>query len=79
MSDLHAMEALLNGHRARVQGPLLAVCGKIGGMGQYGRFFGPLSQELHNVLEEGRAESRYRFPNLGEVRFVRDADARIRW
>lgn len=76
MSDLHAMEALLIGHRGRVPEPLLAVCGKIGGMGQYGRFFGPLSQELHNVLEEGRAESRYRFPNLGEVRFVRDADAK---
>lgn len=76
MSDLHAMEALLLGHRARVDAPLLAVCGKIGGMGQYGRFFGPLAQELHNVLMEGRAESRYRFPRLGEVRFVRDADAK---
>jgi ribonuclease HII len=76
MTDLHAMEALLLDHRSRADAPLLAVCGKVGGMGQYGRFFGPLSQELCNVLVEGRAESRYRFPALGEVRFVRDADAK---
>jgi len=76
MTDLHAMEALLLDHRARAERPILAVCGKIGGMGQYGRFFGPLSAELHSVLVEGRAESRYHFPSLGEVRFVRDADAK---
>jgi len=76
MSDLHAMEALLIAHRARAGAPILAVCGKIGGMATYGRFFGPLSAELCNVLCEGRAESRYRFPKLGEVRFVRDADAK---
>jgi ribonuclease HII len=76
MSDLHAMEALLIALRAEAQGPILAICGKVGGMGSYGRFFGPLSAELHNVLVEGRAESCYRFPQLGEVRFVRDADAK---
>lgn len=76
MTDLHAMEALLVTQRGLVPAPLLAICGKIGGMNQYGRFFGPLSSELYNVLVEGRAESRYRFPNLGEVRFVRDADAK---
>jgi len=76
MSDLHAMEALLLSHRRAAPAPILAICGKIGGMGKYGPFFGPLSQELYNVLDEGRAESRYRFPELGEVRFVRDADAK---
>jgi ribonuclease HII len=76
MTDLHAMEALLIALRAEAKAPILAICGKIGGMGTYGRFFGPLSTELCNVLVEGRAESRYRFPKLGEVRFVRDADAK---
>lgn len=76
MTDLHAMEALLVSQRAIAQAPLLAICGKIGGMNQYGRFFGPLSGQLHSVLLEGRAESRYHFPELGEVRFVRDADAK---
>jgi ribonuclease HII len=76
MTDLHAMEALLLDQRTLAGRPILAVCGKIGGMGQYGRFFGPLSAELHSVLLEGRAESRYHFPSLGEVRFVRDADAK---
>lgn len=75
-ADLHAMEDLLLGLQHRTAAPLLAVCGKVGGIGQYGRFFGPLSNQLHNVLLETRADSRYRFPSLGEVRFVKDADAK---
>jgi ribonuclease HII len=44
-------------------------------MGDYSKFFGPLSGYLHAVLEQGRGRSAYRFPGLGEVHFVRDADA----
>jgi len=32
-----------------------AVCGKVGGIAEYSKFFGPLSGRLHAILEEGRA------------------------
>lgn len=75
VSDLHAMESLVLALRAAAGKNVLATCGKVGGMGEYGKFFGPLSHSLHTVLSEGAAESAYYFPNVGEVRFVRDADA----
>jgi hypothetical protein len=44
-------------------------------MNEYSKFFGPLSGCLHAIMEQGRARSGYRFPGIGEVHFVRDADA----
>ena len=76
VSDLHAMERLLLALRSRAGGPLHAVCGKVGGIGAYAKFFGPLAGWLHATIVEGQAESAYQFPQLGRVRFVRDADAR---
>ena len=52
-----------------------AVCGKVGGIGDYPRYFGPLSGRLHTVLLAERACSAYRFPGLGQLSFVMDADA----
>jgi ribonuclease HII len=75
VSDLNAMEALVLDLRARAGADVEAVCGKVGGMAEYSKFFGPLSGRLHAILEEGRARSGYRFPGLGEIHFVRDADA----
>lgn len=75
-SDLHAMERLVLALRERAASDVLAVCGKVGGMGDYSRFFGPLSMRLHTVLESGRARSGYYFPGLGEMHFVRDVDSR---
>ena len=75
VSDLHAMERLIIELRKRAGGDVEAVCGKVGGIGEYSKFFGPLSDRLHAVLGEGRARSGYRFPGIGEVHFVRDADA----
>lgn len=75
LSDLHAMERLILAAREQRQESLLAVCGKVGGMMDYSRFFGPLSLRLHSVLEAKPARSAYHFSGLGEVRFVRDADA----
>jgi ribonuclease HII len=76
ISDLHAMERLvLDLHR--VAGTEInAVCGKVGGMGDYSSFFGPLSMRLHAVISRSRALSAYHFPGLGEIRFVQDADAK---
>jgi ribonuclease HII len=74
VSDLHAMEALVLAQRKRAGADVRAICGKVGGMGEYGKFFGPLSGWLHVVLEEGQAKSSYRFPSVGELNFVRDAD-----
>ncbi len=74
--DLHAMEALVLALRREVATDVTAVCGKVGGIAGYSRFFGPLGGWLHNVLDEGPARSSYRFPGLGEIAFVRDADAK---
>ncbi len=76
VSDLHAMEQLILKLRSRAGAPVHAVCGKVGGIGEYSKFFGPLSGWLHAKIVEGHAESAYQFPQLGQVRFVRDADAR---
>lgn len=75
MADLHAMERLILHFRAEAAEALTATCGKVGGIGKYGPFFGPLQGRLHVALEEGQAQSCYRFPEVGELRFVRDADA----
>jgi ribonuclease HII len=75
VADLHAMERLVLGLRERAGGDVVAVCGKVGGMEDYSKFFGPLSLRLHAVLERGKAKSIYHFPGVGELRFVRDADA----
>lgn len=73
--DLHAMERLVLEAREALGLEVEAVCGKVGGLAAYGPCFGPLAGRLHVVVEEGRASSVYRFPGLGELRFVRDADA----
>jgi ribonuclease HII len=76
VSDLHAMEELLLALREQVQADLSAICGKVGGMRDYERFFGPLSGRLRVCLGVSPERSSYRFVGLGEVSFVRDADAR---
>lgn len=76
VSDLHAMESLILKLQKRAGAPVHAVCGKVGGIGEYGKFFGPLAGWLHATIVEGQAESAYQFPTLGRIRFVRDADAR---
>lgn len=75
VADLHAMETLVLSHRARARADVVAICGKVGGMADYTRFFGPLGGRLHVVLDQRREHSAYRFPGLGELHFVRDADA----
>jgi ribonuclease HII len=75
VSDLHAMERLILALQSRAAAPVHAVCGKVGGIGEYGKFFGPLAGWLHATIVEGQAESAYQFPLLGRIRFVRDADA----
>lgn len=73
--DLHAMEALTI-HLQGIAGQEVdAVCGKVGGIGQYGKVFGPLSGRLHSVVKETRAHSAYYFPGLGTMHFVQDCDA----
>ena len=76
ISDLHAMERLVLNLHSLAGAEVVAVCGKVGGMGSYSKFFGPLSMRLHAVLSQGKAHSAYHFPGLGELRFVRDADAK---
>jgi ribonuclease HII len=73
--DLHAMERLVLALREVAGHEVEAVCGKVGGIGDYSRFFGPLGGRLHARLEQGRQRSGYHFPGLGQLYFVMDADA----
>lgn len=73
--DLHAMEELILSFHEELGCELHCVCGKVGGIGDYTKFFGPLSGRLHAVLNQERAHSGYKFPGLGELHFVKDADA----
>ncbi len=73
--DLFAMEELILTLREAAGSDVRAVCGKVGGIGDYGKFFGPLGGCLHVVLERCPERSAYRFPGLGEICFVRDVDA----
>ncbi len=73
--DLHALEKLVLAIREDTGEDVTAVCGKVGGYDRYSQSFGPLSGRLHVIAEEGRARSTYKFPGVGEIHFVRDADA----
>ncbi|HEX6766100.1 MAG TPA: hypothetical protein VF103_11495 [Polyangiaceae bacterium] len=75
VADLHAMETLVLELRRLAGENVTAVCGKVGGIGEYSRYFGPLGGWLHSILGEAHAKSAYHFPTIGEIRFVRDADA----
>jgi ribonuclease HII len=72
--DLHAMERLVLALREEAGAEVDAVCGKVGGIGQYDDFFGPLSGRLFMELEKSRKRSAYHFPGVGQVAFVVDAD-----
>ncbi len=73
--DLHAMERLVLASREATGDEVFATCGKVGGYDRYSAAFGPLAGRLHVAIEEGRKRSTYRFPTVGELSFVRDADA----
>ena len=75
VSDLHAMERLALGLRERAAEDVKVVCGKVGGIADYPRFFGPLSGRPRATLRQERRHSAYQFPGLGELHFVQDADA----
>lgn len=75
-SDLHAMERLVLALRHEAGADVHAVCGKVGGIGNYDKFFGPLADWLRVELEQTRRHAAYRFHGLGEVHFVMDADER---
>lgn len=76
--NLHAMEALVLAFRESAGQDIHAVCGKVGGIGDYSRFFGPLSGQLHAVLSQKRAHAAYHFPGVGQLHFMMDVDAKHR-
>lgn len=72
--DLHAMERLVLSLREHAGADVDAVCGKVGGIGNYVDFFGPLGGRLFMELERSRKRSAYHFPGVGQLAFVVDAD-----
>ena len=73
-SDLHAMEELILAAREQAGQEAWFVCGKVGGLRSYVPAFARLGDRLHSIIEEQQARSAYRFPGIGTVSFVRDAD-----
>ncbi len=73
--DLHSMERLILALREIAGCEIQAVCGKVGGYGQYSKAFGPLGGRLHAVIEQTRRRSAYHFPGLGQIAFEMDCDA----
>jgi ribonuclease HII len=78
--DLNGMERLVlalheRGNGASNAASISAICGKVGGTKSYLPSLGPLAGRLVTVVEESQGRSAYRFAGLGEVAFVRDADA----
>lgn len=73
--DLHSMERLVLSFAESAGDEVYAVCGKVGGFGKYSQVFGPLGGRLHATVEETRRRSTYRFPGVGVLSFVQDADA----
>jgi ribonuclease HII len=74
--DLHCMERLILDVHERVGIRVDAVCGKVGGIADYPRFFGPLAGRLHTVVQQDKARGVYEFAELGRIAFEQDADAR---
>ncbi|MEM9863078.1 MAG: hypothetical protein AAF938_15895 [Myxococcota bacterium] len=68
--DLALFEALINDARATTSEDLLAICGMVGGIRAYARYF----QHLEDA-EEYEAQA-YRVPGVGDVRFEVKADDR---
>lgn len=75
VSDLHAMERLVLDLVDHAGEEVHAVCGKVGGFGKYLPVLGPLQGRLSVTLDECRSKSSYRFPGVGVLSFVQDADA----
>ncbi|HMA97619.1 MAG TPA: hypothetical protein VKP30_33270 [Polyangiaceae bacterium] len=73
--DLHSMERLLLNMREQLGVKLDAICGKVGGIADYPRYFGPLGGRLYTVVEQERHRSCYEFAQLGRISFEQDADS----
>jgi len=73
-ADLHAMEALIVAAKQAAGSEIEVVCGKVGGLQRYIPAMSLLGDRLHVVVSEDRGRSTYRFPGLGTVHFLRDAD-----
>ncbi len=74
-ADLHTMERLVLGMRAEAGRDVTAILGKVGGITDYPKHFGPLSGRLHIALEQCRQRSSYRIVGVGDLHFLQDADA----
>ncbi len=72
--DLARMAELVGALRKIAGTEVEAVCGKVGGRNRYAAGLESLGA-LCVTLDEGAGRSSYRFPGVGTVSFVRDADA----
>ncbi|MEM7433931.1 MAG: hypothetical protein AAF436_02175 [Myxococcota bacterium] len=74
--DLSMFEELIEAARAERGQPITVICGMIGGIRDYASRFSRFDPQRVTALPARRGQRRYRVPDLGEVRFEVDADAR---
>lgn len=74
--DLALFEDMIESVHRQHGGPLLAVCGMIGGIRDYASRFARFETERVRPLQSRRGQRRYAIDELGEIRFEVDADAR---
>lgn len=73
--DLELFERLILDARAATDADLDAMCGMVGGIRQYLRYFSRFDPITTGLIEESRLRARYRVPGVGRVTFEVDADA----
>jgi hypothetical protein len=73
--DLHCMEELILKAVDIFQQPLGIVCGKVGSMSDYTRHFDALGKRSPQPISESNEASVYQIPDIGTVKFLRDADS----
>lgn len=74
--DLELFEELVAHSSTRHGGPLLAICGMVGGIRDYRSRFRRFAEERVHSLPGRRGQCRYRIDSVGEMRFEISADAR---
>ncbi len=73
--DFQLMMQLVLDLAADYQGDVLALCGKVGSTQRYGPWLNSKGITKWSAQKEQREQSTYRIDSIGEVTFIRDADA----
>ena len=72
--EFSLIEKMFEKYKNMYDDDLLFICGKLGGVNRYGRFFSYLRKYKIRESAEGK-DSGYILSDFGEIRFLKDADS----